>query len=66
MASYFLVNAMAFFVGWCWLVVSRNLFAQFAILFEFGVNYIDKEYELTIDESVGDVVGEGVGGRCEV
>jgi len=55
--QYFIINSMAFFVGWCWLVVTRNCFAQFAILFEKGIEYLDKMEGLSVPKHVGDLVG---------
>ncbi|KAL1496626.1 hypothetical protein AB1Y20_014230 [Prymnesium parvum] len=52
--QYFVINSMAFFVGWIWLVATRNVFAQYCILFERGVIYFDSRFGLTFPPYVGD------------
>jgi len=53
---YFTVNSAAFFVGWTWLVVSRNLFAQFALALEFGFDEIETRFDLNVPKGLADVV----------
>ena len=53
MERYFITNSMAYFVGWTWLVVTRNLFAPFALTFEMAVVWLNGIAGLAISPLAG-------------
>jgi len=53
---YFITNSAAFFVGWTWLTVIRNLFAPFSLLCEVAIVRIDEWSGWTIDPLTGNIM----------